>query len=106
MADSSGSKLLSSAPAPGSLLTEAETAAYLRIDPDTLRVWRSKSRRAGGNLIGPAWRALGGGRLIRYLAEDIADYVRGAKPFAAVAPTAPAAKRRGGRPRKAIGGAA
>jgi len=82
---------------PGVLLLESEAAAMLRVDPDTLRVWRSKSRRAGAPRIGPRWRELGGGRLIRYVSDDIIEYVAGADPLAL---ESAAGERRRRRPRK------
>ena len=51
------------------LISEAEAAEFLGFSRDTLRVWRSKSRRAK-KLIGPRWIELGGtgrARAIRYL---------------------------------------
>lgn len=39
--------------------TEEQAAAFLGVAPDTLRVWRNKSRRAG-HLIGPRWIERGG----------------------------------------------
>ena len=57
------------------LLTEDEAATFLGLRPDTLKVWRSKSRRSG-RLIGPRWTEMGDGRarIIRYRIEDIASY--------------------------------
>ena len=78
--------------------TEWETAYFLGMDPETLRVWRSKSRRSG-RLIGPAWADLGtGGRvLVRYAAADVRDYA--AARVVALQPRRPR-----GRPRKTTTG--
>lgn len=78
------------------LLTEAEAAAYLGFVADTLRVWRSKSRRAR-KLIGPKWIELGGqgrARAIRYRIEDLNDYTT--RGVITLEPP-----KRVGRPRKA-----
>lgn len=77
------------------LLTEDEAATFLGLRPDTLKVWRSKSRRAG-RLIGPLWTEMGDGRarIIRYRIEDLEAYAA-----AGVVRLEP--KRKIGRPRKA-----
>jgi hypothetical protein len=56
------------------LLTEEQAAEHLGFAKETLRVWRSKSRRAK-RLIGPKWVELGGegrARCIRYRIGDVA----------------------------------
>ncbi len=78
------------------LFTDPQAAAWLGFDPATLRVWRSKSRRAG-HLIGPRWVEIGGTgtrRRIRYRLEDLRAFT----DAGAVALEPP--KKRG-RPRKA-----
>lgn len=78
------------------LLSEETAAAYLGVAPETLKVWRSKSRRAGV-LIGPRWVAMGGtgrARLIRYRQVDLVAFVEAAA--VAFEP-----KRKVGRPRAA-----
>lgn len=75
---------------------EEQAAAFLGVAPDTLRVWRNKSRRAG-HLIGPRWIESGGqgrSRLIRYRRDDLIQFLE-----AGVVRLAP--KKRVGRPRKA-----
>jgi len=52
---------------PGAVLTEQETAAYLKLQINTLRKWR----REGG---GPRYIRCGG-RLIRYIKADIDDWL-------------------------------
>lgn len=76
------------------LLTEEEAATFLGLRPDTLKVWRSKSRRAG-RLIGPLWTEMGDGRarIIRYRIEDLEAYAA-----AGVVRLEP--KKKVGRPRK------
>ncbi len=85
---------------PKTLFNEREAAAHLGFDPDTLRVWRSKSRSAK-RLIGPRWVEIGGeGRRkrIRYRLEDLDAYT-------AAGATSLEPRKRVGRPRK-IGTAA
>lgn len=86
------------APLPKALFNEAEAAEYLGFDQDTLRVWRSKSRRAK-RLIGPRWTEIGGTgtrKRIRYRLEDLQEYTAaGAAAFKVSKPR--------GRPRKAHG---
>lgn len=80
---------------PKTLLTEIEAAAFLGFEADTLRVWRSKSRRAG-RLIGPRWVEIGGeGRrkAIRYRRDDLDAY-------AAAGAVQLTPRRPRGRPRK------
>lgn len=80
------------------LLTENEAASYLGFARDTLRVWRSKSRRAR-KLIGPKWVELGGegrARAIRYRLDDLIAYA--SRGVVALEPP-----KRKGRPR--MGGA-
>jgi hypothetical protein len=83
-------------PAPqAQILSEAGAAAYLGLVPGTLRVWRSKSRRAK-RLIGPRWVEIGGDgrrKCIRYRKEDLDAYAA-----AGAVPLAPRKVR--GRPRK------
>lgn len=76
------------------LLTEDKAAAFLDLRPDTLKVWRSKSRRAG-RLIGPPWIEMGDGRarIIRYRLEDLEAYAS-----AGIVRLEP--KKKVGRPRK------
>lgn len=82
-------------------MREADAAQYVGVARDTLRVWRSKSRRAG-HLIGPRWIEVRGGgsraRIIWYAVADLDSYV-----LAGVVTLEPPRKR--GRPRK-TGGAA
>lgn len=81
-------------PIPRTLLTEQEAAQYLGFAMDTMRVWRSKSRRAK-KLIGPKWVELGCGRRrsIRYRLDDLNAFAaHGAIDF----PT----PKKVGRPRK------
>jgi hypothetical protein len=76
--------------------TETEAAEFLSAAVDTLRVWRSKSRRTG-RLIGPRWTEVGGtgkARMIRYRLADLENFLLGG--LVSLEP----AKRRG-RPRKA-----
>lgn len=76
--------------------TEEQAAAFLGVKPDTLRLWRNKSRRAG-HLIGPRWIERGGGGragLIRYRREDLIQYMD-----AGIVRLEP--KKKVGRPRKA-----
>lgn len=57
--------------------TEDQAAIFLGVAPDTLRLWRNKSRRAG-HLIGPRWIEKGGegrARLIRYRQRDLEDFL-------------------------------
>lgn len=75
--------------------TEEQAAAFLAVAPDTLRVWRNKSRRAG-HLIGPRWIEGGGegrARLIRYRPDDLIQFLE-----AGMVRLAP--KKKVGRPRK------
>lgn len=77
------------------LLTEQEAAELIGVTADTLKVWRSKSRRAG-KLIGPRWVELAGegvARIIRYRMEDLDAWVS-----AGVVRLEP--RKRRGRPRK------
>ncbi|MBI2240172.1 MAG: hypothetical protein HYU59_05135 [Magnetospirillum gryphiswaldense] len=76
------------------LLTEEEAATFLGLRPDTMKVWRSKSRRAG-RLIGPLWTEMGDGRarIIRYRIEVLEAYAA-----AGVVRLEP--KKKIGRPRK------
>ncbi|HLO76080.1 MAG TPA: helix-turn-helix domain-containing protein [Magnetospirillum sp.] len=77
-------------------LTEAQAAEFLAVAPDTLRVWRTKSR-AAGHLIGPRWIERGGegrARLIRYRRQDLEAFLE-----AGAVKLEP--KKRLGRPRKA-----
>jgi len=56
--------------------TTEEAAVFLSLEPDTLRLWRNKSRRTG-RLLGPPWIDLGEGRrsVIRYRREDVERHV-------------------------------
>jgi predicted site-specific integrase-resolvase len=49
------------------ILTEAEAAAWLRVKIFTLRKWRREGR-------GPPYSRCGG-RLIRYAADDLTDWI-------------------------------
>lgn len=76
-------------------LNDSAAAALIGVAKDTLKVWRSKSRRAG-RLIGPRWLELGGegrARIIRYRPADLQAWTDGA-----AVPLEP--KKRRGRPRK------
>ena len=53
---------------PSDLLTDSEVAGYLRIEPHTLRVWRSARRH-------PQLRFVRVGRLVRYKFEDVQSFV-------------------------------
>ena len=77
------------------ILTEIEAARYLKLKPDTLKVWRSKTRSTGIQH-GPLWSERAGSgrsRIIRYLRADIQEYIA-----AGVVRIEP--KRAAGRPRK------
>lgn len=83
---------------PDGLYTEDNVASYLDVKADTLRVWRSKSRRAG-TFVGPVWKELPGtgrARIIRYFGQDLLDYV--SRGTVQLQP-----KKRPGRPRKGDG---
>lgn len=78
-------------------MTEQETARLIGVVADTLKVWRSKSRRAG-KLIGPRWVELGGegvARIIRYRREDL-------DAWAAAGVVRLEPRKRVGRPRKTV----
>lgn len=81
------------------LLTDEEAARYLGFKPQTLRVWRTKSRKVR-RLIGPRWTEIGGGNGLksrpRYRIEDL-------QAFAAAQMVAFVPRKRIGRPRKAEG---
>ena len=87
------------APAGAPRLREAAAAEYIGAAKDTLRVWRSKSRRAG-HLIGPRWIEIRGGagraRIIWYALADLDAWLA-----ASVVALEPPKKR--GRPRKTGG---
>lgn len=53
---------------PSDLLTDSEVAQYLRIQPHTLRVWRSARRR-------PQLRFVRVGRLVRYRFADVTAFI-------------------------------
>jgi len=79
------------------LLTEQEAARLIGVAPDTLKVWRSKSRCAG-RLIGPRWVELAGegvARIVRYRMEDLETWTA-----AGVVRLEP--RKRRGRPRKGM----
>lgn len=83
------------APIPKALMTEGDAAAYLGFAIGTLRVWRTKSRRAN-RLVGPPWIEIGGDgrrKSIRYRLVDLDGY----------AAAGAVALRRRGRPRKSGG---
>ena len=75
--------------------TTDEAAFFLGVDPNTLRVQRNKSRRAGARF-GPPWVDLGTGArpLIRYPAEAV-------KAYAAARLVQIGAKKRGRPPKLA-----
>lgn len=77
------------------LLTEQEAARLIGVKPATLKVWRSKSRRAG-RLIGPRWvepAGEGATRIIRYRIADL-------EAWAAAGAVRLEPRKRPGRPRK------
>lgn len=88
--------MANTADTPNIYWTEEQAAAFLYVAPDTLRVWRNKSRRAG-HLIGPRWIERGGegrARLIRYRQRDLEEFLE-----AGAVKLEP--KKKLGRPRKA-----
>jgi hypothetical protein len=54
----------------GDLLTECETAQFLRVSPDTLRYWRRKALRRGPNYVKIERR------LVRYRLKDLETYLK------------------------------
>jgi hypothetical protein len=53
------------------VLTTAEAAEFLRVSPDTLKLWRKRAQRRG-----PPYVKVGR-RLVRYLLEDLTSYLAG-----------------------------
>ena len=60
---------------PPTLLTEKEAASYLGTSPQFLRQSRHYGNRPG-HAEGPPYIRVGGGRLIRYMASDLEEWLR------------------------------
>jgi len=74
------------------LLTGPETARLLKVQPQTLRAWRTR----GG---GPAYVRLGGPRgRVRYALQDVHAFLAARTHSSTSAEVASGSKREGGRP--------
>lgn len=60
---------------PPAAFTETEAAAYLAVSPQFLRLSRHYGRRPG-RAEGPPFIRLGGGRAIRYLKNDLDNWLQ------------------------------
>lgn len=65
--DTQATKPVPESLAPGDLLTEAEAAPVLNVRVQTLRNWRCRDA-------GPRYRKVGG-RMVRYLRSDLAEFI-------------------------------